>query len=182
MNNWFTRKVEHDPTKLEWDEFLSSDLRKRKLNPRQKAVIMYYTSPDSPTYGNMVGSYGQVFKGHTGHESLRKSARAFGLHPHIQKAIHHVLEENGFGIENRIQTLAEIGSGRAVMTKEEVTKDGEVVVITVKPTFGERMKAVEIANKVDGTYAKVEAAREIAVDEHKRLQNKLVQELADGKR
>jgi len=175
--------MEHEEGKTKrWYEYRAVDGRQRKLSPQAIQIIKNYVDPESPTYGNARRSYEMVRPEHTNEASMVRCSQTFMANPNVKNAIEHLLEENGFGIQQRIKTLADIGTGRAVMEKEEVTKDGEVVVVQVQPTFSERMKAVEIANKVDGTYAKLEAAREIAVDEHKRLQHKLVSDLANKKK
>lgn len=165
----------------DWYKFVGKNGVVRELTLKQRRAILNYVDPESATYSSWLGSFKEAYGMESSPEVIAVEARVMKRKKHIQGAIETLLEDNGFGIGERVRVLADIGKGTATYTKEELSREGEVVELEVKPSFGERLKAVELANKVDGTYAKVEAAKELAMDEHRALRNKLVKDLADNK-
>lgn len=151
------------------------------LTEKQRMFISAYTNPEAPTYLNATESAKKVCTGDP--EKVEKHANIYGYrikhHPKVQNAIQEILDNSQFGMERRLQVLAEIGNGTSVTEKEVVTKHGEIVTIQVRPSMRERLQAVDLANKVDGTYSQQKLDMDIARDEAAKLHNKILKDVTD---
>jgi hypothetical protein len=152
---------------------------KTALTDRQKMFIAAYTNPEADTYLNATASARAVVDGSP--ESLEKHAHIYGYrmkhHPKVENEIQRILHDSNFGMERRLQVLAEIGNGEAVVEKEVVTKAGEIVTIEVRPSLRERLQAVDLANKVDGTYSQQKIDMELARDEAAKLHKRIIKDV-----
>jgi phage terminase small subunit len=157
----------------------ATDGRKKALTDKQRMFIAHYTNPEADTYLNATETAKKVCTGDP--ENIEKHANLYGYrikhHPKVQNAIQEILEGSSFGMERRLQVLAEIGNGTSITEKEVVTKHGEVVTIQVRPSMRERLQAVDLANKVDGTYTQQKIDMEVAKDEAAKLHNKILRDV-----
>jgi hypothetical protein len=106
------------------------------------------------------------------------------------------LAEFGCSTKDRVQQLSSIlkGTQRRKTTiyrkakrytedayGNKVERDSDELevdlVIETDATFNERVKAIDVLNKMDGTYAKVDAAKQIAVSEYEQLRKRLYKQL-----
>lgn len=153
--------------------------KKKALTDKQRMFIAAYTNPEEDTYLNASKTAKKVCTGDP--EKIEKHANLYGYrmrhHPKVQNAIQEILEGSQFGMERRLQVLAEIGNGTSTIEKEVVTKHGEVVTIQVRPSMRERLQAVDLANKVDGTYTQQKIDMEVAKDEAAKLHNKILKDV-----
>ncbi len=147
--------------------------QKKKLTDKQRRFVGEYLDPESPGYLNASQAYQQAFP-NTPKEYAHKYAHIMRHRPAVQNVIQETLERHGFGIDRRLQALAEIGNGVALSEKEVVTKSGQIVTISVRPSMRERLQAVEIANKVDGTYNQQKLDLELARDEAADLRRRIL--------
>lgn len=124
-------------------------VRKGEMTMKQKLVAEEYANPESQCFLNATASYMKVNK------CKIESARAAGSMtintPKVKNYVAQLLEDAGFGLSKRTNQLREIGSGMATRIEKRVLADGEIISYEVTPTFAERLKAIEIANKIDGT-------------------------------
>lgn len=135
------------------------------LNPRQRAFVTAYASRDSDSFANQTKSALSVSP------TIRPSSAPITGHRlrynvKVQTAVAALLEEAGFALPERITRLQSIADTETqVVTHKNAA--GEVVQTTTAPVpMAARLKAIDIANKLDGSYAKAEAAVDIAKREY----------------
>jgi len=155
-------------------------IRKKKkyvLTPKQMQFVADYTDINSPTYNNGTKSYMKNYNSH----SVNGAASAASIlvrSPKIQSAIQEIMEKNQFGVQDRIALLADIAKGRRLRksTTVERDKDGKKTreyEHKIEPSATEIGKVIDIANKMDGTYAQADAVADLAKDEFKDMRKKL---------
>lgn len=146
------------------------------LTPKQQVFVAAYTNPGTETFMNGAKSAGVASP------MLSDRYRALVAYrwknkPAVQNAIQEQLENQGFGMDRRLQVLAEIGNGVARTTRETVTKTGQVVEVEVRPSIKERLQAIDLANKIDGTYSQQKIDIEVARDEAAKLHKKIIKDV-----
>lgn len=117
---------------------------------QQELVARKYTDPESETFLNATESYVQV-SGNENRHSAHGIASRMMSSPAVKNRVAMLLEEQGFGLNLRAEKLRNIGLGAAKRIEKKVLQDGEIVSYEVTPSFGEMLRAIEIANKIDGT-------------------------------
>lgn len=152
----------------------------KPLTKKQEVFVAAYTNPQSKGYLNQTESARIVTPG-AKPEYAAMRGHAMMRHENVQNAVKRRLEDQGFGLDGRLKTLAEIGKGEMLVDKEVVTKNGQVVVIQVKPSVKERLNAIEVANKMDGTYAQQQLDMDIARDEAAALRKRILRDVTPGK-
>lgn len=146
----------------------------QELSIIEQSFVAHITDIDNPkTHNNSTNSYlacrPAASRATAGVQGCRMLKR-----PKVKRAIQQIMRDAGCSIEDRVRTLADIHSGKAtrktVISRPAKDADGnqtgEMVVdsvIETEPTFSERSKAIDIINKMDGHYARVQAGKEIAV-------------------
>lgn len=143
-----------------------------ELTDKQEVFCREYTNPKSKGFMNATQAYSKASPAAAPTTANVAGNKLRGM-PKIQNRIAQLLEERGFGIDVRGDILRDIGKGRATRTETKVTKGGEVVEIPVYPTFSEQLRAIEIANKIDGT---VESGR-IAADSERSMMKELEKDI-----
>ena len=134
----------------------------RALPPdRQQFVLNYIDKGNETTYCNQTQSL-LAARPHIKPDSARSTAPAIIASSSVQEAIIEQLENAGCGIKVRSNKLSQIINGdhsTKVRTKQ-YNKDKELVGATVtvrEPSTAETLKAIETANKMDGTYTNAQA-------------------------
>ena len=128
-----------------------------KLNPRQRQAIEAYVNPGSPTYGNGKQSYRKAYG--SAPESAESSWPRLIGSDRGRTALSDALSANRLDSESRIQLLSSIahGSGEQIETTRNAEGD---VVRTVSHTgrgTGDRLRAIDIANRMAGAYSEADA-------------------------
>lgn len=149
------------------------DPREQPLTDMQKAFVNLYTNPESPGFCNAteatrILSPDSKFPNQAGMIMRKK--------PHVDNAIKQRLEEHGFGQDSRLKTLSDIGNGILRYQQEFATKHG-IVALEVRPSIRERLAAIELANKMDGTYSQQKLDADIARDEAAQLRRKILRDV-----
>lgn len=144
--------------------------RQRPLTPKERMFVNAFTDPTSPSFMHQTKA---ALNADPDAKQPAASGMRWAHRPIVASEIRKILAEQGFSVDNRIHILSEIGRGSLMTEKEVVTKSGQVVTINVRPSVKERLNAIELANKFDGTYAQqqldMDLAREEAADLRRRL-------------
>lgn len=148
----------------------------KKLSPKQKAFVEAYTDPEGGTFLNGVQSY---LRSHPDakYNSALVQAHTDLQKPHIRNAVDQELSKYGFGKSDRLEIVAQIGRGELTYEQEQIDKYGNIRTVQVRPSITERLKAIDQANKMDGTYAEIRVAEDVAKDEARALEKKLLRDV-----
>ncbi len=141
------------------------DLNGNKLRPREQIFIRAYADPTSPTFNNARRSM-LAASPHLAIDSASAKATEILHKPQVRSAIHTILDRHNLGTDTRVSILKEIASTDSIDTTQ-LDKDGNTVSITRSSNVRNKLKAIDIANKLDGSYAR---AGEIAKAEGKTLE------------
>ena len=146
-------------------EAITDKSNKETFGNGTKSVLKVYNTTDISTASSIAS------------ETLRK--------PEIQKAVHRILEDLGANIEHRIDLLWNIGQGKSNRTTKRYNiKDSKaqlVEVIKAEPTHQERIKAMDVLNRLGGDYEKVKIASQLAIDKYRALRKSILKD-KKGKR
>lgn len=154
----------------------------KELSDREERFCRIYTDKSNPeTFMRPVAAYHAAFPG-VKHSTARANTSKIRKRERVRNRIQEILDEMNWGVEQRLDEARQIGQGYASYTEQRITKNGEIVEIEVKPNYSERLRALEMANRMDGSYAQVQAQKEIAVEEHKSLQKQILNDLVGGKK
>lgn len=156
----------------------AKDPKDRPLTDKQKAFVAMYTDPDADTFLNATATAKKLVR-NPDSPAVGEYGYRWRHKPQVENAIQERLEANGFGMESRLQALAQIGNGVAKTEKEIVTKSGEVVTIEVRPSIRERLQAIDLANKVDGTYSQQKIDVQTAIDESADLRKRILRDVTN---
>ena len=145
----------------------------KQLTLKQQSFIDNYTDPENGiTYGNATQSYLKAHSGITydtakqeGHRNLTK--------PYIKNEIERIIDEIGLGSKVRMQAINSIITNNHHTTTTTTThdKDGnEYTSTTVKtPTARELITAVDLVERITGTYDKNKVKADVMSSELKQL-------------
>jgi hypothetical protein len=144
--------------------------RDEKLDPIQEEMVQAYCNPEliNPKTGKhtLFSQKESYLITHPNEKKNDKSACAASTlqfsKAKIKLRMREILEEHGFGQSDRMEMLSGIGKGTSVRTQQRVDKAGNVVNLEIRPTYNESLRAIEIANKSDGTYKEAGAAANAA--------------------
>ena len=145
----------------------------------QTAFIQHYTAIGTTSYGNATQSYWLATNG----SCMRSTASVEGCKllkaPKVQEAIAHIQRSQGMDYQVRDARLKEIINGTHVALSEvEVQRknkdtgelETESIVTTRRtPTGGDIIRAVDVLNKMDGTYVARQAEGSVMSAELKRM-------------
>ena len=134
-------------------------LKGKELTTRQEAFVAAYIDTESSTFGNGTQAYLKAHPGAKSTTANTESSRALA-NPKIQSAIDQALAKAGITIADRASALAEAIKGQA--TKEAKTYhvvEGERVLTSVVEapayTGRDKLQAIDLVNRMDGTYERV---------------------------
>lgn len=154
----------------------------KQLTLREKSFLDHYTNPDTPaTFGNATQSYSRVYH-RPPDETSRTEGRRILTRPHVRNELEIITEKLGWNIEVRLGQLADISKGRtpnvSTTTTYSVGKNGKRKRTGVTETSvvraADRIRAIAIANRMTGADAVGDALRQVAVEETKRLYERVV--------
>jgi hypothetical protein len=99
----------------------------------------------------------------------------------VQTYIEELLSGAGLSQQVRTGILADLARGQVVTTKRITQRDKHGDVISTQEIESDvapsvRLKAVDMANKLDGSYAKVDSAVRLAEREYTEAQKRLLRE------
>jgi hypothetical protein len=136
------------------------------LNIRQRAAIEAYVDPSSKTFGVGASSYNTAYPPTNVKSASNKMADLMGI-PRVKKAISELASKYRVGPEHRVQKLAElIHSGD---TEEILNKENVVVRTIRKPIHRDAVRAIDMLNRLDGSYAVAEQAVSVQAEAAKAL-------------
>lgn len=166
---------------------ISLPAKKISVSLKQKAAVQYYTDPENPeTFGSKTNSYIKAYKPPDLERSiLNKRASNIFQSQGVKYELDRILAEQNVEVKDRVKTLADIMSPKKPIKTVYYGKDGEQtskVETDINPTT--QLKAIEILNKMDGTYSKVELQKEVAMDQYKQYRKeqlkRIRQEIEQG--
>lgn len=153
------------------------------MNINQQAFIQKITDENNPTtFGNGTQAYKQAYPGVKDSNVAKSAASRLLTNVNVKNAIQAIIESKGLSIEVRIGRLKKIVKGTAKRRVETFgvvrDQDGKPILddngkeqlklqqVTVQPVpFSDQLKAIEITNRMDGTYERVKVAGDVARSE-----------------
>ena len=147
------------------------DPRLKLLKPQQRIFAMAYGFPGSTTFGNALQSYKQAYPHVTDGTAGVQASRLLD-DPKVSRTVAEIINSAGLGIEVRADQLKRIISHRDIgRVVSRVRKEAEETVTETQagPSFNQVLKAVDVANKMDGLYSKQQGAVDIAVEEYRSM-------------
>ena len=145
-------------------------------------AIRYATDPE--TAGNKTAS-GLAVYNTTVHEHARQLAWDALRKPHVRTYLQELLERVDFGVEVRSTLLSDIATGKTRTRSTQTQRDGSGNVTAVSETeteapLGVRLKAIDLANKLEGRYTQADATVRVAEREYNVLRSKLLRDAGLG--
>ena len=140
------------------------------LKPRQQQAVAAYIDPTSPTHGNGTQSWKTAYK--DAESSVGASVNMSRLlnSTNGQRAVRELMDLHSLGPERRIRKLGELVHGENEQVVQTFNKDGELVrTVTSTGPQSDKLKAIDILNRMDGSYAEAEAVQSVAAEAAKQL-------------
>ena len=144
---------------------------KKKLNHKQ--FINFYTDIDNKeTFLNATQSYLNVYGNRSRHSASVQASKLMSRRD-LRSEIDRIIQELDLGEKVRLKAIKDVLTG--VYTQETVTeaedKDGNKYksVVSKTPSARERLHAVDLLSKIDGTYDKNKAKADVMSAELKSL-------------
>ena len=158
------------------DNDISGQSPTKPLKPREQAFVKAYADPASATFGNATQSYLQAYKG-VAYDTARTEGCNHLTKPYIAQSVIEVINNAGLGVEVRADSLKRIIShrdiGRVVSRVKRNQEDGTVETVTESgPSHVATLKAIEVLNRMDGTYERGRVAADVARDEYRDLRKR----------
>lgn len=160
------------------EKVIGSNGKLRPIRPQERVFALAFGLPDSPTFAN--GTQSMLKANPSLSQSVAASMASEYLdRPHVSNTIATIMQKAGLGIEVRADRLKDIISHRdigKVVSKTTRSEDGEAVTETTHgPGYKDMLKAIDVANKMDGLYAKNQGAVDVAVEEYRSLSKRFFQ-------
>ena len=151
---------------------------KGNFDERAARFVVEITDPDSPNYGNALGS--AVSAMDVTYETAHKQSYKLMRQDRIRNEIERILEERGMGKEHRSSVLIELITQKMTRKTERYNAEGELVeVVKSGPTFSDIIKAVDTLNRMDGTYTDQKKVSDQERDVHRALIKEVMKEARD---
>lgn len=152
------------------------DPRLKPLSPRERVFAMAYGFPGSTTFGNALQSYKVVSPAATDEVAGVGGVRMLNR-DRVAMSVADIINSSGLGVEVRADSLKRIIShrdiGRVVSRVKRNEEDGTVETVTESgPSHVATLKAIEVLNKMDGTYERGRVAADVARDEYRDLRKR----------
>jgi hypothetical protein len=157
------------------------DGRTTNVSPARQQFIRNLTNPESETFSNGKLSYMKAYPNANEETALRASG-LIRRDPQMKSIIQQMFDYYHFGQEDRASMAADIGKGIATYTETIVDAKGHEHTVTKYPTFNDRLRAMDMANKMDGSYARAQAETDLAKEEAKKLMRQVEKELEEKMR
>ncbi len=147
--------------------------KREELNLQHKLFIHNYTNIDNPkTFNNGTQSYKATYPG-VQLDTANSNASRLLSKGNIQDSIELMVKELQLGPKVRLQAIKEVISGRHNQTTTSTTKQGRKILYkstSVKsPSANEVIRAVDLVEKITGTYDKNRAKADVMSSELKSL-------------
>lgn len=150
----------------------------RPIRPKERIFAMAWGCPDSPTFANGTQSM-LIANPRLSPGTARVMATEYLTKPSVTGLITDILSKAGLGIEVRADRLKDIIRHSDIgkcQTKSRRDENGETITDTVHgPGYKDMLKAIDVANKMDGLYDKQRAAVDLAADEYRHLSKRFFQ-------
>ena len=148
---------------------------KGNFDERAARFVVEITDPDSPNFGNALGS--AVSGMDVTYETAHKQSYKLMRQDRIRNEIERILEERGMGKGHRSSILIELITQEMSRNTERFNSEGELVeVVKSSPTFSDIIKAVDLLNRMDGTYTQQKSVSDQERDEHRLLLKQIMME------
>ena len=179
-----SEKKEELEEKVKHPEFwthIGKDGRKTVASPARQQFIRNFTNPESETFSNGKLSYMKAYPNANEETAVRVSG-LIRRDPQYKNIIQQMFDYYQFGQEDRASMAADIGKGIASYTETVIDAKGNEHTVTRYPNFNERWKAMDMANKMDGSYAKAQADIDLQKEEAKKVMRQVEKELEEKMR
>ncbi len=148
------------------------------LKIRERIFVQAYGDPTSPTFANATQSYRKAYPA-----ASLETAQARGStlldRDRVAQSVTDVLNQAGLGIEFRTGTLKRLISHKdigKVVSRVAHDENGALVTTTEQgPAYRDQLKALDMMNKMDGTYSKSDAQVRVAEREYAELRKRFFQ-------
>jgi hypothetical protein len=148
------------------------------FDERAARFVVEITDPESPNFGKALGSAESSMN--VTYNTAHKQSYKLMRQDRIRNEIERILEERGMGKEHRSSVLIELITQKMSRTTERFNAEGEVVeVVKSGPTFSDIIKAVDLLNRMDGTYTDQKKSSDKERDEHRILLKEVMKEARD---
>lgn len=147
---------------------------------KAEIFLHHYLNKDSPTYLCAAKAYQETTQ-------CKQGSSASYAYVYLDKLrrdglVQEYMQRIGLGVEVRQVRLVEIINGTATRTETTTTETAKGTVTktrSVTPSYHERLKAIDILNKMEGVYQEAKIKRDIEGQELKELFRKQRKELLD---
>jgi phage terminase small subunit len=153
----------------------------RAVTTKQKAFAQNYIDPNSPTFGNGTQSALRAGYSKSGNKDVAKSIASETLRkPYVQTYMSALLDKIGLNHEVRLLALYDVitAKHRVTVTETEHSDGSKTVSTTRAPVRdADRIKAIDVLYKVDGSYARAGAEGEAARKEYEDMRKRIMREV-----
>ena len=153
------------------ERVLVVDSNGKQLSPKQAIFARVFSDPESPHFMNASKAM-QIASPNLSPETARSMAQEYLAKPHVANRIVEVLNRANLGVEVRAEKLADIISHRAIgkVVSRTHNEDGSAVTETThSPSWGQVLRAIDVTNRLDGSYQAATRTVDLAADEYRRL-------------
>lgn len=143
------------------------------MTPKQQAFINYYTNINNPkTFGNATQSTIKAYNNNN-HNYAKVQGSRLIANDNIKSEIDRVLKELNLDSKVRLKAIKEVILANYKQETETISTDKAGNTYTAKtyktPSARERLQAVDLIEKISGTYDKNKAKADIMSSELKSL-------------
>ena len=151
---------------------------KRQPTLKQHKALVAYLDPRSPAYGNKTRAAIAAGYNVTNRVSAGGQGQEIFQSPIVQSAMQEMLESQGFGRSVRVGALRDIALAPVLVTKTLRDEEGNVTGYERRdPRMA--LRAIDIANKADGSYRDGETAADLRRTELERKLQEIGRKVAE---
>lgn len=153
------------------EKVLVVDGNGKQLSPKQAIFARVFSDPESPNFLNLTRSMKEV-NPRLSDDTAHTMAREYLGKPLVANSIVERLNKANLGIEVRAEKLKDIISHRGIGKVVSHTRqlDDETVTETQhNPSWGQVLRAIDVTNKLDGSYQAANRTVDLAADEYRHL-------------
>ena len=151
---------------------------KRQPTLKQQKALEAYLDPRSPAHGNKTRAVVAAGYNVGGAESAGSQGYEVFNSPVVQSAMQEMLETQGFGRSVRVSALRNVALAPVMVTKIR-DKDGKVTGSYERHDPRMTLRAIDIANKADGSYRDGETAADLRRTELERKLQEIGRKVAE---
>ena len=156
----------------------------RKLTLKQETFAKAYTTIGTKTFGNGRQSALLAYNAKNP-ETAGAIATETLSKPYVRSYIGQLLDEMDLGVEVRSRVVREVILGTQTPTITETTHpDGSITTtkVTRPVSATARLKAVDLLNRMDGTYSRAGVEGEVARQEYAELRSRVIRQIRPDKK